>query len=717
MASRQSGDVFFDVDARHIRQLGQELVGDRVTAVAELAKNSYDADATKVTITFSPSEADDRILIVDDGHGMTFDDLVRGWMRISTPDKDLNPLSPGYGRARAGRKGIGRFATETLGSRLELRTTVAGQATCLVVEFDWTAFPSGKNLETIPIPYRHEPAARDQHGTELVISGLHHEWTTASLDSIGNALLLLQPPFPVAATTSATTQDPGFRVEVERQDVTTTAQSFSAYEEFIEAATARVWIHADDRTATARVVAPLFDLDQTITLQPTTTTGPIEASAAYYVYRDEALGSIKVRTAQTMGRKYGGIRVYRDGLRVMPYGDPGVDWLSLDELQGSRSSTLAAIRNLNWFGQVLIGRESNPWLIDTASREGLVQNLAYGELTRLLRDAFVRSAELVASARGRKGRTDTPPNARTRREVLQDAERTLVERLDEQLPRDVAESVSRVVTTAFEDATKEAAQADATQAEIVRTYVGEIELLRILASLGTSIAVFNHEVQAVLDHAAAAHVALRADLDSLDLPPSTEEKVASAEASIERLTGLATYINSYVSVSQRRSRQEQPLYAIIEDFVEKLTGTLAKGATIEWDVAPPYLRTEPMTRSEIETILINFLTNAVKAMNQEGMPSRRIRITAGVSKRMALIRFQDTGIGVDPSIEERIFEPFVSDSRSPVTALGIGTGLGLKIVRDIAVSYGGYARLGEPDQGYATCMEFAVPYWKKQDFE
>ena len=84
---------------------------------------------------------------------------------------------------------------------------------------------------------------------------------------------------------------------------------------------------------------------------------------------------------------------------------------------------------------MLIGRESNPQLVDTASREGLVKNKAYYELRRVLQDGLVRAAERVASARGRKGRTDTKPDPSSRREVLSDAERTVIETVLAELPR------------------------------------------------------------------------------------------------------------------------------------------------------------------------------------------------------------------------------------------------------------------------------------------
>src|SRR5205823_2645999 len=102
--------------------------------------------------------------------------IRNGWMRISTAAKEDEPISPRYGRTRAGRKGIGRFATETLGRRLRLWSAVKGEADALVMEFNWmSAYPSGTELTNVPNPYWFEPS-NGNHGTVLRIEDLYHAW-------------------------------------------------------------------------------------------------------------------------------------------------------------------------------------------------------------------------------------------------------------------------------------------------------------------------------------------------------------------------------------------------------------------------------------------------------------------------------------------------------------------------------------------------------------
>ena len=125
----QIEEIGFSIDAGLIDRLGRELVGRAETAVSELIKNAYDADATNVDVDFIDTENSGGTLIIsDNGVGMTKDKLVTGFMRISSSDKLENPISERYHRTKAGRKGIGRFATQRLGEELVIITQVLNES-------------------------------------------------------------------------------------------------------------------------------------------------------------------------------------------------------------------------------------------------------------------------------------------------------------------------------------------------------------------------------------------------------------------------------------------------------------------------------------------------------------------------------------------------------------------------------------------------------------
>ena len=130
--------VRFSVDAGHIRRLGEQLVGRQDTAVSELIKNAFDADATKVSLTFRDHErVGGTLTIDDDGNGMPEAAVRDSWMRISTTAKQEEPVSPRFKRKRAGEKGIGRFAVQRLGSRLAMTTEPIGERVGYKVIFEW----------------------------------------------------------------------------------------------------------------------------------------------------------------------------------------------------------------------------------------------------------------------------------------------------------------------------------------------------------------------------------------------------------------------------------------------------------------------------------------------------------------------------------------------------------------------------------------------------
>jgi HSP90 family molecular chaperone len=133
-------DKFFKVDANAVLTLGRNSIKDHTTAVVELIKNAYDADADAVELVIAGKPGNtSSIRIADNGHGMSSKDIEDYWLRIGYSEKVHNKTSPQYGRRKTGEKGIGRLSADRLGAVLELKTKRrAHAATGLVV--DWSLF-------------------------------------------------------------------------------------------------------------------------------------------------------------------------------------------------------------------------------------------------------------------------------------------------------------------------------------------------------------------------------------------------------------------------------------------------------------------------------------------------------------------------------------------------------------------------------------------------
>jgi signal transduction histidine kinase len=244
------------------------------------------------------------------------------------------------------------------------------------------------------------------------------------------------------------------------------------------------------------------------------------------------------------------------------------------------------------------------------------------------------------------------------------------------------------------------------------------EMRRVLASLGISIAVFSHETGgAVTRLKASLRILHSLTLSACQNSTEINEHFGQVDQTTNRLNDLASYINAQIDYSVARNKDHIALYAVIKKFIEQFKNYFnTRKISLEWKVIPNGLRTAPMHRSEIDAVLFNFLTNAIKAMERSNAEQRCIKVTATRQDNFAIIRFQDTGAGVADNIKNRIFDAFFttsSQNRKDEIA-GPGCGLGLKIVSDIAKVNKGFVRLSEPDSGYGCCFEFGVPISSKQ---
>ena len=115
-----------------------------------------------------------------------------------------------------------------------------------------------------------------------------------------------------------------------------------------------------------------------------------------------------------------------------------------------------------------------------------------------------------------------------------------------------------------------------------------------------------------------------------------------------------------------------------------------------------------MYEAELQIVLLNVFTNALKAVREQPAAERRIMVTGEQEERHTYVRMHDTGPGIQPAARTRAFEPFYTTS-SPDPVLGVGTGLGLSIVQDILEQYGGEARFVDADPPYSTCIEVKLP--------
>ena len=187
----------FSVDSALLKELGEQLVGAPHIALAELIKNSYDADANRVEIEFG----NDRIEVSDNGHGMDADEFRTRWMRVGSTHKAAEQTSRGFARPLTGSKGVGRLAAQFLGSRIQLQTNSArNPIQQLTANIDWEQAVNAGELTSATAQYSVGPQrgsfpSEAPSGTTIKIEGLRQAWSAEDFEKLAREIWFLRPPF------------------------------------------------------------------------------------------------------------------------------------------------------------------------------------------------------------------------------------------------------------------------------------------------------------------------------------------------------------------------------------------------------------------------------------------------------------------------------------------------------------------------------------------
>lgn len=251
--------------------------------------------------------------------------------------------------------------------------------------------------------------------------------------------------------------------------------------------------------------------------------------------------------------------------------------------------------------------------------------------------------------------------------------------------------------------------------------IEENNLLRIFAALGLVIGEFVHEIKNYLPGFEAEINYIKRLLDNDEI---AIKRVLRLDDNMKAFTSYASFFDKTISRGVQREVENINVKERIRTFCETIERNRKK-ANIEiiTNLDEPRIilsniLTIPMHPSEWASILFNLYTNAKKAIKKQNVDGQ-IGIICGQEQSNVFIEFSDNGTGVDPIVKDTMFEAFVTTT--PVAPCGsddidtyTGTGLGLKIVRDIISSYNGNIFLKPiPNEGYKTTFRIEIP--KKND--
>ncbi len=375
-------------------RLGAEQLKDETTAVIELVKNAYDADATEVTVEFSESDGQ-KIVIQDNGSGMTENDLSSKWMWLATENKVREDRSPIFRRRRLGQKGVGRFAAQKLGHKLILRTRAEGLSHVLKVAFDWDELDDKRELSdyTFPVKSRKPDNFEPSHGTRLIIYPLRAHWKKARLQKLRDQLAYLIDPETTATDFKIRFQTPwpdlNGPLENPLAGIETHRLEFQITADGREELLIHVQNIGTDRRS-SQAIPPAF--------------GSIRGRLRYY--GQGLTQSARARGGDSDADWNVGVRIFRDGCRVRPYGEPGPegDWLQIYRMRYLKGSRFR-LKPHYLEGTIHISKDDNPLLRDTTSREGLTENDAYSGLIEYVKDKIACLSDLLREEELREERS------------------------------------------------------------------------------------------------------------------------------------------------------------------------------------------------------------------------------------------------------------------------------------------------------------------------
>ena len=710
--------LYFTIDAELLRELGERLVGKPHIALAELVKNSYDADATEVTIRFAPNKRS--IEISDNGHGMTFDEFKNFWMRIGTIHKKAEERSRG-GRLMTGSKGVGRLAVQFLANELTIKTFPANKNhKGLKAYINWknalkTKPDETKELTEVEVTYNELDRNPSDKGTSIILEELKDDWTEDSIRDLASELWWLQPPLKSPLDDSRSLFNIHFQ---------------SAHRDYSKIfinqmnAVKRIWIaRLVGKASDGKVTFSLqFQGEQPIThkyriadfshnngkFSKTENLNTCHFEIRIYKLSGRQKFGIKVEEARNYFRKYGGVHVYDGGFRLPHYGLPTSDWLRLEydhshrqhvsQLLPREIQVFRALYDLptlgRVFGVVKVNTSAEPNLDITITRDRLTETTAYKDLVTTVRYAIDWYANETARRKieAKKQEAPSEPTSLKFEYVEQ-----VLEYYKQEIPKDVYQEIYKRV--------QEATTAAQTQQELVLEQMG---VLAPLATAGISALSYQHELKKQF-----AYIE-----DTINRMENIETMNSDLQKNLHSLsTDLASWLKrakatnllfDYIADTENSQLQHSlQARAVIEEITNQIS-FLARGTEIDYNQIDGNLRLPKASFAEWGAIFQNIFINAFNAMLDS--PKRRLHISFRSHEKSREILIQDTGHGINLKDSDRLFEPFQRASKISAErkALGSGgTGLGLTIVRLLANNIGCRVQFVEPEDGFKTAFSIS----------
>lgn len=654
------------------------------------------------------------IVIRDRGEGMSLDDLNNIYLRVGTRHRRQQNEC---GATKLGDKGIGRLSAMRLGDRLRVETTKTSEDRWNVLEIDWGVFSHTEDLLVQDIEVKPEYGKKktdaSQSGTVVRIGKLSANWDEIRFkDILEGKISRFVDPFEAGQGNRLLV----FRHNGERVLISSIPKPLMRHAHAVCRATfgieggepyidGRINYRQKQRATVIEARgSEVMTLSRTtqkrrakrghaaftetpISIDSLKKLGGFELEVYWYnrliVEGIENLTENKTASRRQIARWAGGPMLYRHGFRVLPYGEPDDDWISLDKKAFGASGFKLNRQQL--FGRVRI-ETPHLHLGEQTNREGLVQSEVSDALKRLvtwiINDEFREFINTVDDQEKLKFRKEELENNQILRSerLLNKAVSDLRSLLGATFHRELDE----VVQTAG-NLRKEALHVMKHLDVVQKQSIEDREKFVYLAGVGLMTEFVFHELERAVSHTMALIAETGATPSSLTVLKDQLQTLYKRIAAFDELTG--------------EKRQTKSLFDL-NQLVREVLGNH------EREISRHDIRLELMlpgdefmikaVRGMVIQILENLVVNATYWLKRQAEYEKNFKplltVTVDAGKQLLVVR--DNGPGVPNSRKERIFQPFVTTKPS-----GMGKGLGLFISRDMA-EYHGWSLQTDSESGH-----------------
>ena len=693
--------LHFKFESRLAKLLGRQSVTNERDAVFELVKNSYDADATEahtsfIDITNGPS----KIVITDNGDGMTQEDFENKFMVVATSSRVRNTITKS-GRTVIGEKGIGRFAMERLSHKTTIISYPKNESVAYKLTIEWDRYEiEGNTFDQIGNDFESFPKEdKKRHGVEVICERLREDdvWNEQKIRGLIKKLGLLITPegFRSGLPFEIILDAPEFKVF--QKAVSSNLFSKAPYRILATLKDNKIQLQIWEKDKKIVGVKEGNNIIEDVKMRcgpatykmwgfPKDTPGE-QLWTKYYGIRH-------IDAVQQFTESNNGIRIYRDGFRVMPYGEEGNDWTERAKAARGSSGVLPLHSMVGW---VEISAKENPGLVPTTTRHTLIQNEKFDDLKN-----FVVLAGKALDKHMHEQRVK-------RRLQIKKNVPEFLEKVSKEISKlDIIDEVKRPLIRNLRDCSVYIKDLQDEQEREHERLMYKIEAYRNLASLGLSTAAVAHELNIHLGNILAIAERLKRHLDTGDLSNAQLMKITIELFSSSKLVhDYMSFIRQFTSAlrSDDPSFRKRKILNVKEELKSSFIWfeNYFKRFNIEPLIELPDDLKAYMFRADLQSIFMNLLSNTVKAIQRErkqmdeieaAKKSNKIKISLDTNPRITNLQiiYSNDGPPINPRLGNKIFETFVSDY-DELDKTTMGSGLGLPLTREIIENYGGTVEL------------------------